>query len=345
MNIVFLGLSITSSWGNGHATNYRALVRALTDRGHAVMFLERDMPWYAANRDAPHAGVLYGSLEELRDTWSTRVRDADLVVVGSYVPDGVEVAEWTLDTARGRVAFYDIDTPVTLAKLRAGDHEYLSPELIPRFDVYLSFTGGPVLGELERRWGAQRACAFYCLVDEEAYAPAAVERSWALGYLGTYSPDRQPALERLLAEPARSLPGSSFCVAGPQYPQDLEWPENVEIVEHLPPPEHPRFYCSQEFTLSITRTDMLRAGWSPSVRLFEAGACGVPVITDPWPGIDVLFRPGRDIFVAESGADVVRILQETSPAERDAVGERLRKRVLALHTASQRAAELEAVAA
>ena len=182
-------------------------------------------------------------------------------------------------------------------------------------------------------------------MDEEAYAPAAVERSWALGYLGTYSPDRQPALERLLAEPARLLPRSSFCVAGPQYPQDLAWPENVEVVEHLPPPEHPRFYCSQEFTLSVTRADMLRAGWSPSVRLFEAGACGVPVITDPWPGIDVMFRPGRDIFVAESPGDVVRILRETTATERDAVGERLRARVLALHTASQRAAELEAVAA
>lgn len=344
MRIVFLGLSITSSWGNGHATNYRALVRALRERGHGTLFLERDMPWYASNRDAPDAGVLYDSLEELRDVWTDDVRDADLVVVGSFVPEGVAVTEWVLATARGRVAFYDIDTPVTLTKLRARDCEYLAPELIPRFDVYLSFTGGPVLRELEREWGARRACAFYCLVDEEAYAPASVEPQWALGYLGTYSPDRQLPLEKLLFGAARALRGCSFCVAGPQYPPDVDWPRNVERIPHLPPPEHPRFYCAQEYTLSVTRADMLRAGWSPSVRLFEAGACGVPVITDPWPGLEMLFEPGRDILVARDTGDVVRILAETSPEERAAVGRRLRARVLALHTASQRARELEAVA-
>jgi spore maturation protein CgeB len=281
----------------------------------------------------------------VRVGWTDDVRDADLVVVGSYVPDGVDVARWALDNAGGRVVFYDIDTPVTLAKLRSGDYDYLAPALIPRFDAYLSFTGGPILRELEQQWGARRACAFYCLVDEQAYLPEPVERRWALGYLGTYSADRQPALERLLLEPARRLPDSRFCVAGPQYPPDFDWPANVELVEHLPPPEHPRFYCAQNFTLSVTRADMLRAGWSPSVRLFEAGACGVPVITDPWPGIEALFQPGHDILVARDAGDVVRILDETDAAARDAIGERLRARVLTLHTAAQRAEELEAVAA
>ncbi|MFL5926975.1 MAG: glycosyltransferase [Gaiellaceae bacterium] len=345
MRIVFLGLSITSSWGNGHATNYRALTRALRKRGHDVLFLERDVPWYAEHRDDGGAGRLYGSLDELRDGWRDDVGDADLVVVGSYVPDGVEVARWALENSRGRVAFYDIDTPVTLAKLRRGDHEYLSPDLIPRFDVYLSFSGGPLLRELEQRWGARRAQAFYCLVDADAYTPSDVEKRWALGYLGTYSADRQPALEQLLLGPAGALRNARFCVAGPQYPRTAEWPANVELVEHLPPPEHPSFYSAQQFTLSVTRTEMMRAGWSPSVRLFEAGACAVPVITDAWPGVDELFRPGHDILVAREAKDVVRILRETPPDERDAIGERLRARVLALHTAEQRAEELEAVAA
>jgi spore maturation protein CgeB len=345
VKVVFLGLSITSSWGNGHATNYRALTRALRERGHTVLFLERDVPWYAQHRDDAGAGVLYGSVDELRELWRDDVADADLVVVGSYVPDGAEVAEWALKTARGRVAFYDIDTPVTLAKLRAGECRYLSRELIPGFDVYLSFTGGPLLRELESRWGARRACAFYCLVDEQAYAPAPVDRRWLFGYLGTYSPDRQVALEHLLLDAARSLRHASFCVAGPQYPDDVEWPANIELVEHLPPPEHPGFYCAQDFTLSVTRAEMRRAGWSPSVRLFEAGACGVPVITDPWAGVDVLFRPSYDILVARNVQDVLRILRETTPAERDAIGSRLRERVLALHTAAHRAEELEALAA
>jgi spore maturation protein CgeB len=341
MKIVFVGLSITSSWGNGHATNYRALIRALRERGHDAVFLERDAPWYAANRDAPSAGALYGSLDELRDVWTADVRDADLVVVGSFVPDGVAVLDWVLETARGTVAFYDIDTPVTLAKLRAGNEEYLAARQIARVDFYLSFSGGPTLRELESRWGARRAHAFYCLVDEAAYAPAAVERRWTLGYLGTYSPDRQAPLERLLVGAAEALPRERFCVAGPQYPAEVAWRPNVERIEHVAPAGHPAFYCAQEFTLSVTRADMVRAGWSPSVRLFEAGACGVPVITDPWPGIESLFSPGHDVLVARSAREVVQILREHTPAERDAIGRRLRARVLALHTADRRAEELE----
>jgi spore maturation protein CgeB len=338
VKVVFLGLSITSSWGNGHATNYRALVRALRERGHDARFLERDVPWYASSRDEPEAGELYGSLEELRERYADAVADADLVVVGSYVPGGVEVADWVLETAAGGVAFYDIDTPVTLAKLRAGDEEYLSASLVPRFDLYLSFTGGPTLDELREEWGARRPLAFHCLVDPQAYRPLPAERRWVLGYLGTYSADRQPALERLLLEPARALPEERFVVAGPQYPDDVEWPANVERIEHLPPADHPRFYAAQAFTLNVTRADMVRAGWSPSVRLFEAGACGVPVISDRWEGLDAFFAPGEEILVADSAADVLRSLRE---ADRDAIGAAARRRVLAEHTADRRAEQLE----
>src|SRR3712207_2642401 len=245
VRIVFLGLSITSSWGNGHATNYRALVRELDARGHDVLFCERDVPWYASQRDlpAPPWGrtELYGSVGELRDRFAGDVRDADLVVVGSYVPDGVEVGAWVCDTARGVRAFYDIDTPVTLAKLARGDFEYLAPELIPRYDLYLSFTGGPILRRIEDELGSPRARAFYCLVDPEAYPMVDAPARWDLGYLGTYSDDRQPPLEELLLEPARSASALRFAVAGPQYPADIEWPSNVERMEHVPPSEHPAF--------------------------------------------------------------------------------------------------------
>ena len=139
MRIVFLGLSITSSWGNGHATTYRGLVRALWARGHDVLFLERDVPWYAANRDLPRPPYgrteLYASLEDLKRRFAGDVGDADFVIVGSYVPEGVAVGEWVMATARGATAFYDIDTPVTLAKLEQGDTEYLTPELIPRYSA------------------------------------------------------------------------------------------------------------------------------------------------------------------------------------------------------------------
>jgi len=345
MKIVFLGLSITSSWGNGHATNYRALVRELSARGHDVLFLERDKPWYGAERDLPEPPwgrtELYDSLEEL-ENHTGAIEAADLVVIGSYVPEGVAVAEWVLERAGGTVAFYDIDTPVTLGKLRRGDAEYLSPALIGRFDLYLSFTGGPTLRVLEEEFGARRALAFYCLVDPDAYRPLRETPYWNLGYLGTYSDDRQPVLDQLLIEPARRLDDCDFAVAGPQYPDEIEWPGNVERVEHVAPADHPRFYASQCFTLNVTRAEMRAAGWSPSVRLFEAAACAVPVISDRWDGLDQIFTPGEEILVADSPADVIDHLRKTSEDKRLAIGERARARVLAEHTAERRCELLEA---
>jgi spore maturation protein CgeB len=344
MRIVFLGLSITSSWGNGHATNYRALVAALVSRGHDVLFLERDVPWYAAQRDlpAPPWGrtVLYRSLDELHG-WAGAVAAADLVVVGSYVPEGVAVADWVLDLAEGAVAFWDIDTPVTVSKLEADDREYVARSLVPRFDLYLSFTGGPLLRRLETEFGARHAFPFYCMADPESYRQLAERERWLLGYLGTYSPGRQPTVESLLLEPARRLPRERFAVAGPQYPEDVAWPANVQRIEHLPPGAHPRFYAGQRFTLNVTRPEMVEAGWSPSVRLFEAAACGVPVVSDAWKGIDHFFRPGFEILLAESPEAVVDVLHRISPEQARAIGAAARERVLAEHTPVRRAEQLE----
>src|SRR5579884_906793 len=237
MRFVVLGLSITSSWGNGHATTYRALLRELAARGHDILFLERDVPWYASNRDLPDPGFcrteLYSSLEELKTRFAREVRAADVVIVGSYVPEGVAVGQWVIRTARGVTAFYDIDTPVTLAKLSRGDEEYLSPALIPQYRLYFSFTGGPTLRFLERHYGSPRARALYCSVDPGLYYPEPERRrKWDLGYLGTYGEDRQPALNALLVDPARQWHGGHFIVAGPLYPAHLKWPKNVARVDH-----------------------------------------------------------------------------------------------------------------
>ncbi|CAA9472619.1 MAG: Spore_germination_protein_CgeB [uncultured Solirubrobacteraceae bacterium] len=345
MRIVILGLSITSSWGNGHATNYRALMRALTERGHDVLFLERDMPWYAAQRDLPQppwgTTRLYGSLDELRARHGDAVRDADAVIVGSYVPDGIAAGEWVTATARGVPVFYDIDTPVTLAALQRGDCAYLAPQLVPAYRVYLSFTGGPTLRRIEDELGSPCARAFHCLVDPDAYPLLDVPLRWDLGYLGTYSPDRQPALERLLLEPARREPSLRCVVAGPQYPDEIDWPSNVQRIEHLAPAEHPAFYAAQRFTVNVTRADMVAAGWSPSVRLFEAAACAVPVISDDWDGIETFFAAGSEILIACEPRDVLLALANISEPARRAIGRRARERVLAGHTAKARAAELE----
>ena len=348
MQIVILGLSITSSWGNGHATTYRALVRQLAGSGHQVTFLERDVPWYAGNRDMPNPPgartVLYSSVDALRSAHHEDVRDADLVVVGSYVPEGIAVGEWVTSTAGGVTAFYDIDTPVTLAKLGNGGADYISRDLIPQYDVYLSFTGGPTLERLERDFGAPRARALYCSVDTDDYFPEPAGQRWDLGYLGTYSDDRQPSLTELMLEPARTLSDRRFVVAGAQYPDGIAWPDNVTRITHLPPREHRSFYNAQRYTLNITRADMIRAGWSPSVRLFEAAACGTPIVSDYWDGLEEFFEPGRDIFIARSADDTAAYLHELPEEERVAVGLRARNRILARHTAAHRAGELVAYA-
>jgi spore maturation protein CgeB len=346
LRIVILGLSITSSWGNGHATTYRGLVRELGARGHDVLFLERDAPWYAANRDLETLSSarleLYSSVQELKERFGGEVRDADFVMVGSYVPEGVAVGRWVTTTARGITGFYDIDTPVTLTKVERGNCEYLSPALIRRYALYLSFTGGPTLEHLEQHYGAPRARPLYCAVDPHVYYPECGEERWELGYLGTHSPDRQHALEALLIEPARRWGQGRFVVAGPQYPSSIDWPANVRRLDHLPPAEHRAFYNAQRFTLNITRADMVRAGYSPSIRVFEAAACATPIISDCWQGLETFFTPGREILIARTPQETLCYLRELPEAERVALAWEGRARVLAEHTAAHRAAELEA---
>ena len=345
MRIVILGLSITSSWGNGHATTYRALVRGLASRGHDVLFLERNVSWYADNRDLPQPPYcrtrLYESVADLQDS-AADIAAADLVIVGSYVPEGIAAADLVLRTARGCTAFYDIDTPVTLAALDGGAAEYLERRQVPAFDLYLSFTGGPTLTRLEQDFGARRARALYCSVDPEVYLPdAGASAAWDLGYLGTYSADRQPTLERLLLEPAAAWPEGRFVIAGPQYPSSMVRLPNVERVTHLAPAGHRGFYTRQRYTLNVTRRDMVAAGYSPSVRLFEAAACGAPIISDRWPGLETVLEPGREILLAGGRDEVLGLLRELPEAERRAVGARARARVLQSHTAVHRAGELE----
>lgn len=348
LRIVIIGLSITSSWGNGHATTYRGLVRELSGRGHDVLFLERDTEWYASNRDLPNPPYgrteLYADFNDLRQRFAAEVRSANLVIVGSYVSQGIEVGEWVTRVAQGATAFYDIDTPVTMANLPQGKTDYISAELIARYNIYLSFTGGPILDFLETHYHSPMARPLYCSVDAMLYFPEERDLKWDLGYMGTYSDDRQPVLEKLLLDPARQWNRGRFVVAGPQYPRSLRWPKNVKRFTHLSPAKHRAFYNSQKFTLNVTRANMVAAGYSPSVRLFEAAACATPIISDWWNGLDDFFEPGKEILISRSSEETLNFLKEISEIDRRRIGYRARERVLARHTSRQRAQELEAYA-
>jgi spore maturation protein CgeB len=347
VKIVMLGLSVTSSWGNGHATTYRSLLKGLAARGHDVLFLERDLPWYAENRDEPRpAGArteLYESADDLFAAYEKPVTEADLVIVGSFVPEGIAVGEWVTGIARGTTAFYDIDTPVTLEKLALTENaaQYISASLIPRYDLYLSFTGGPTLRHIAQEYGSPMVRDFYCSVDTDLYIPLREPIRFDVGYLGTWSEDRQSGLDELMLEPARKWPSGRFAVAGPMYPATIQWPRNVEHTIHLSPREHPAFYASQRFTLNITREAMKRAGYSPSVRLFEAGACGTPVVSDWWEGLDTIFTPRHEILISENAEDTLRLLRDVTESERLQIGAAAREKILAAHTPEKRARQLE----
>lgn len=348
MKIVMLGLTITSSWGNGHATTYRSLCRALEKRGHDIFFLEKDAEWYRSNRDLPQPDfcdlTLYNEWREIIPWVRQHVADADAVLLGSYFPDGIAAADLLGEIARCPLLYYDIDTPVTLAALREhGRTDYMEGRQIALFDAYLSFTGGPLLQELVNRFHAQRAIPFYCSVDPQRHHRQTDRDAYRcdLSYLGTYAPDRQEKLEFYLNEPARALPAQKFIVAGPQYPAELRWPSNVARLTHIAPPEHPRFYSSSRFTLNLTRKDMVEAGYSPSVRLFEAAACGAAILSDRWPGLETFFTENEEILLPASTGETIEILRHFTEREAERLGEAARERVLANHTAEHRAQEFE----
>lgn len=352
MKIVVYGLTVTSSWGNGHATTYRSLLRALARLGHRIHFVEKDVEWYRGNRDLPHPEFC---AVHLYADWSLEAApllelsgDAEAVLIGSYFPDAVAATQALAGRGAGPLLFYDIDTPVTLAQLRArGRTEYLEAGLIPAYAAYLSFTGGPALRELEDIFGAPRAVPFYCSVDPDLYRPVALERQFAcdLSYLGTYAADRQEKLMGWLNGAAALLPERRFIVAGPQYPESLAWRRNVTRMVHLSPREHPAFYSSSRFTLNLTRADMIEAGYSPSVRLFEASACGAAILSDAWAGMEEFLTPGEEILLPRDREELAEIVRGMAEQERVQLGQRARERILAEHTSMHRARQFESVVA
>jgi spore maturation protein CgeB len=346
MKIVIFGLSVSSSWGNGHATLWRGLCRAMGRRGHEVIFFERDVPYYAAHRDLSQ---VEGARLELYQDWGSvipgaerELQSADVGIVTSYCPDGITATELVISSKALHV-FYDLDTPVTLKRVKSGlPVAYIGPGKLRDFDLVLSYTGGNALTELRDLLGARRVAPLYGSVDPSIHYPVASvpEYEADLSYLGTYAEDRQPGLEALFVEPARRLPKKRFLIGGPLYPETFPWTPNSFYRHHVPPPEHPAFYCSSVLTLNVTRRPMAETGYCPSGRLFEAAACGVPIISDYWQGLEQFFSPAREIIVARDTEDVIAALDK-SPEELAAITRAARERTLECHTADRRVIDLE----
>jgi spore maturation protein CgeB len=346
MRIVVFGLTVSSSWGNGHATLWRGLAAGLARRGHRLSFFERDVPYYAGHRDAtklPNGALhLYARWDDAVALARRELAQADAAIVTSYCPDGVAASDLVVASRVPVKAFYDMDTPVTLERMRSGEGvDYIGRRGLRDFDLALSFTGGASLGELARTFGARRVVPLYGSVDPAVHRPVAPEPQYRadLSYLGTYAANRQEALERFFLEPARRRPARTFVLAGAMYPADFPWRPNVNYVRHLPPAEHPAFYSSCPLTLNITRAPMAAMGYCPSGRLFEAAACGVACLSDAWEGLDAFFEPGREILVARTTEDALAAI-DLGPERLAAIGRAAQERVLAEHTAQCRADEL-----
>jgi spore maturation protein CgeB len=348
MKLVIFGLSISSSWGNGHATLWRGLCRALIARGHCVHFYERDVPYYAAHRDvtAIDGGHLhlYTSWDEVAPDARTETRDADVTMVTSYCPDALLAAELCRES-NALKTFYDLDTGVTLERIADGlAVDYIGPEGFREYDLVLSYIGGRALDALRDQLGARAAAPLYGSVDPNAHFPVAPLKRFEtdLSYLGTYAEDRQDALVRLLVEPARRLAHRKFRIAGAMYPSDFPWGDNIYFDRHLPPDEHSAFYCSSRITLNVTRRPMAEMGYCPSGRFFEAAACGIPILTDEWEGLDTFFSPGSEVIEARNTEDAMAAL-ELGDGELRRIGRAARERTLAEHTAEVRAREMESL--
>jgi spore maturation protein CgeB len=349
MKIVIFGLTITSSWGNGHATLWRGLVRALAVRGCRVVFYERDMPYYAATRDLNEIRgariVLYADWAGVAAAATRDLADCDVAIVTSYCPDAMAASDLITSNSSSISVFYDLDTPVTLSRLSGGeDVGYIGARGLGDFALVLSYTGGRALEQLRHRLGARRVAPLYGHVDPSVHGPSAARAVYAcdLSYLGTYSQDRQSSLRSLFIEAARRRPGQRFLLGGAQYPADFPWHSNIFFVWHLPPAEHAAFFSSSRLTLNVTRQPMRCMGWCPSGRLFEAAACGTAVISDAWEGLNAFYNEGSEILIARSTDDVIAAL-DLSDAEVGRIAAAARERTLAQHTSAHRADELLAI--
>lgn len=349
MKLVIFGLTISSSWGNGHATVWRGLCKSLIRRGHRVVFFERDVPYYAAFRDLDSIPggtlYLYPAWDDVVSIARNELEDADVAIVTSYCPDGVAAAE-EIAQSRARIkTFYDLDTPVTLRRLNAGESvPYVPPNGLDGFDLVLSFTGGAALDELRKKLKARRVAPLYGSVDPDVHQRTETMPHYAadLSYLGTYAEDRQAALETLLLQSARRLPDKRFVIGGALYPEGFPWTPNLYFVRHLPPSEHPAFYSSSRMTLNITRAAMAAMGYCPSGRLFEAAACGTPILSDGWEGLEEFYEPGEEILRADTTEEAIAAIS-IGDAELKKISKAARDRTLEEHSAARRAQQLEAI--
>lgn len=351
LEIAFFGSSLVSSYWNGAATYYRGLVRALAARGHRVTFYEPDAWDRQRHRDIddpPWARVVVysGTDPAAAERALDEARSADVLIKAS----GVGVFDEQLDAGvldrrrRGALAIYwDVDAPATLARLAREGRDPLRA-LVPRYDLVLVYGGGPPIVRGYAELGAARCVPIYNALDPETHFPVAPDPVFEadLSLLANRLPDREARVDAFFFDAAQALPEKRFLLGGSGW-GDRSMPANVAAIGHVPTGLHNGFNAGARAVLNVARDSMAASGFSPATRIFEAAGAAACVITDAWEGVDRFFEPGREILVASSGAEVAGLVGSLDEASARAIGAAARRRALADHTYTQRAATVLAL--
>jgi spore maturation protein CgeB len=351
VNISFFGSSLVSAYWNGACTYYRGIIRALDARGHDVTFYEPEAYERRAHRDIDDPDwaevVLYEATDEraVRGIVA-RAADADVVVKTSGVgihDDTLEAAVAALEGPRTRI-FWDVDAPATLATIEA-DPTNPFGELIGDYEMVLTYGGGQPVIDRYTALGARACIPVYNGLDPQTHHPEPPRGELAcdLAFLGNRLPDREARVEEFFFGAAARLPRRSFLLGGNGWQERVGRAPNVRYLGHVAPGDHNSLNRGALAVLNVSRDSMAANGWSPATRVFEAAGAGACLITDAWEGLEDFLEPGREVLVAQDGAEVADLLDELDPERARGIGEAALERVLAEHTYDRRAAQVEAI--
>ncbi len=352
MKIAFFGSSLVSAYWNGAATYYRGILKALHGRGHSITFYEPDAFDRLAHRDLKEdpsyaRSVVYEPTEEAARRMLARARGADLVVKASGV--GVldaflEREVLGLQSARTRVAFWDVDAPATLDRVKEDpDDPFL--QAVAEYDLVLTYGGGdPVIRGYEAI-GARRCVPVYNALDPSTHHPVPPDPRFdaTLGFLGNRMPDREARVWEFFFNPVGALPEERFLLGGSGWDAHVPDAPNLKYLGHVYTADHNAFNCTPRAVLNVSRESMARYGFSPATRVFEAAGAGACLITDAWEGIELFLTPDKECLVAAGGAEVAEHLRQLDPERARMIGEAALERVLSEHTYAHRALLFEAV--
>ena len=349
MKIAFFGSSLVSAYWNGAATYYRGIIRALHELGHEITFYEPDAYDRQQHRDIPDPDwarvVVYpaagdaGVLKALE-----QARGVDMLVKTSGVgvhDELLEAAVLDVKDAHTIAVFWDVDAPVTLDRVKNDPRDPFK-ELIPRYDLILTYGGGEPVVQGYKALGARECVPIYNALDPDTHHPAPAEQRFAcdLGLLANRLPDREARIEQFFLAAAEQLPECRFVLGGSGW-ADKVMPRNVDYVGHVYTRDHNAFNCSARAVLNVNRDSMASYGFSPPTRIFEAAGAGACLITDAWEGIETFLTPGREVLVARDADEVVQHLLALDQAKAAEIGAAALHRVLSEHTYTHRAAQVD----